>query len=48
MEQYNEFKYLYSLRKDSSTPKYFQKFTIIKWKDKLIAIKPVVNYIYFL
>lgn len=40
-EQYNEFKYMYSLKKGNTDFKFFQKFSFIKFKSSTVAIKPL-------
>lgn len=45
-EMAKEFKYLYSLKVDKSKPdtsKYFQKYKIVKVKELLVAVKPMVS-----
>ena len=46
-ENYNEFKYTYSLKKDPHT-NYFQKYTIVNFNGKLIAIHFLVSLKFFI
>jgi hypothetical protein len=41
-EQFNEYKYLYSLKKDASS-QYLAKFTVVNCKEKLVGIQFLVS-----
>lgn len=43
MEQQKEYRYMYSLKKESATRDLFKKFKIIKCKDTMVGIKPLVT-----
>ena len=43
MEQQKEYRYMYSLKKESGTRDLFKKFKIIKCKDIMVGIKPLVT-----
>jgi hypothetical protein len=38
-EQFNKFKYLYSLKKDADNFKYFEKYVLLNCNEKIVAIK---------